>query len=352
VHVVADPRPDRPQEGAVDPVDDGAVELARPPESLSILIHRGHEDVLHLEIAAWVEQGQGVDEALGSTAGEVEAHVLGCVAEQVFEMALLEPRGQGELGEAVERDQSLVQADGVPDGPPEGRAASAVAHGLGPDLEQAEDRSRQVGGRHAEGLREALGGLRPEIGARLDHIEAPVAPHQLVVGQVVVDVGQVDVEDLEAEEGERAEGIQRVHGEHAHRVAVARHGGQRPVQRRHGVVAEEEAKARVVSRPALLVESPEAVEPEGRPRARAHPDLEREDLRRKLAALVHVPQQRPEVRHGIRYRLRVIGVGPPAGQRLLEAASGRLLPVAQALPEEPVEAPDETVPDRPEIIEP
>ena len=123
-------------------------------------------------------------------------------------------------------------------------------------------------------------------------------------------------------------------------------GVHRPIERGQRVVAEEEAEARVVARPALLVERLEPVEPERRALARAHADLEREDLGRELALLLEVAQERPEVGDGVGDRLRAAGVRLPAGKRLLEPAAGGGLPVRHALPEESVEAPDHAVPDR------
>ena len=123
------------------------------------------------------------------------------------------------------------------------------------------------------------------------------------------------------------------------------HGGHRPIEGGQGVVSQEEAEARVVACSALLVEGPEAVEPERRPLAGAHADLEREDLGRELALLLEVAEQRPEVRDRVRDGLGAAGVRPPAGERLLEPPAGRGLPVGDPLPEEPVEPPDDAVPD-------
>src|SRR5262245_25641791 len=64
VHVVAGAGADGAQQGAVHPAHDGAVELAWAAEALPVLVHGGHEDVLHLEIAAGMEERQRVDKAL------------------------------------------------------------------------------------------------------------------------------------------------------------------------------------------------------------------------------------------------------------------------------------------------
>src|SRR5262249_2975496 len=138
---------------------------------------------------------------------------------------------------------------------------------------------------------------------------------------------------------------------HAHGVLMLLHGGHGPIKRRQRVVAEQEAETRIVPGAALLVERTEAVEPERGTDPRPDADLEREDLRRKLAALVHVAEARPEVADGVRDGLRVIGIRAAARQGLLEAATRGLLPLAQPLPEQAIELPDDAVPDGSEIVE-
>src|SRR5262249_42447631 len=151
------------------------------------------------------------------------------------------------------------------------------------------------------------------------------------------------IEDLVAQEGERAKRIERVEGEHAHGVPMMRHGGHGAVERGERVVAEQEAKPRVVSGPALLVERFETVEPAAGPRAGAHTDLEREGLRGELAALVEIAEQRPEIADGIGDGLGVIRVRLSRWERFLEASARRALPLAEPLPEQAIELPDEAV---------
>src|SRR6185369_10330098 len=123
VHVVTGAGADGAEQGAVHPAHDGAVQLARAAEAVPILVHRGHEDVLHLKVPARMEERQRVDEALGGAARDVKAHILGCAREEVLEMTLIEPRRQRRLRQVVEGDEALVEAHGLPDGLPEGRAA-------------------------------------------------------------------------------------------------------------------------------------------------------------------------------------------------------------------------------------
>ena len=190
------------------------------------------------------------------------------------------------------------------------------------------------------------GRLGRQVPAGLDQVEPPVPSDHLVVGQVVVDVREVDVEDLVPEERERLEGVQRVHRDDAHEFPVRGDRVHRPIERGQGVVPEQEPEARVVAGPPLLVEGPEPVEPERRALARAHADLEGEDLRRELAPLLEIAQERPEVGDRVRHRFGAPGVRLPAGQRFLEPAAGGGFPVTHTLPEEPVEPPDHAVPDR------
>src|SRR5262245_28542900 len=124
---------------------------------------------------------------------------------------------------------------------------------------------------------------------------------------------------------------------------MASDGGQGPIERRQRVVAEQEAETRIVPGAALLVERTEAIEPERGTDPGADADLEGEDLRRKLAALVHVAEERPEIADRVRDGLRVIGIRAAARQGFLEAATRGLLPLAQPLPEQAIELPDDAV---------
>src|SRR5262249_25072238 len=83
---------------------------------------------------------------------------------------------------------------------------------------------------------------------------------------------------------------------------------------------------RVVAGGAGLVEGLEAVEPEGSPGARAHADLDGEDLGRELASLVELHEEGPEFSHRVADRALVVGIGAAAGQGGLEAAARQALP--------------------------
>src|SRR5262249_33786004 len=67
------------------------------------------------------------------------------------------------------------------------------------------------------------------------------------------------------------------------------------------------------------------IQPEAGPRARAHANLEREDLGRELTALVQLDQQGPEVGDRVGNRRRIVGVRSPARQGRLESAAGLTL---------------------------
>src|SRR3989304_5154410 len=111
------------------------------------------------------------------------------------------------------------------------------------------------------------------------------------------------------------------------------------------------AQARVEARPALDVQLAKAVEPEGRARPRPHADFQDENLRRQLPVLVEVAEQRPEVGHRTGDGDGVVRIGPAARQRLLEPPPRYLLPRRQVLPEEPVETPDEALPQGDELFQ-
>jgi len=153
----------------------------------------------------------------------------------------------------------------------------------------------------------------------------------------------MDVEDLVAQERQRPERVERVGGDHADDLAVRRHCGHRAIERRQGIVGEQESQPGIEAGRPRLVDRLEAIEPEAGPRARAHADLEREDLGRQLAPLVELDQQGPEVGDRVGDRRRIVGVRSAARQRRLESAAGLTLPVRQPLPEQPVELPDRAV---------
>src|SRR5262249_58189046 len=77
VDVVPRPGADGAQERTVDPVHDGAVQLAGAAKPLAVFVHRGDEDVLHLQIASRMQERHGVDEALHRAARDVETDVGG-----------------------------------------------------------------------------------------------------------------------------------------------------------------------------------------------------------------------------------------------------------------------------------
>ena len=82
----------------------------------------GDEDVLHLQVAARVEQRRGVDEALGGAAREVEADVVRRLGQQIVEGRAAHALRQVRVVALVERAQPLLEPEGVPDARPERHA--------------------------------------------------------------------------------------------------------------------------------------------------------------------------------------------------------------------------------------
>src|SRR5712672_2994933 len=76
MHVVTGTCSNGAQQGAVDPRDDRAVQLARTVEALSIILHGGNEDVLDLEVTPRVQQRQCVREALGRSPRQLKPYVV------------------------------------------------------------------------------------------------------------------------------------------------------------------------------------------------------------------------------------------------------------------------------------
>ena len=72
-------------------------------------------------------------------------------------------------------------------------------------------------------------------------------------------------------------------------------------------------------------------------------NLEADDFRRQLIAVLEIAQQSPEVSDRVGDGLRVVRVGRAPGQRRLESLARQRLPVAEMAPEQAIEAPDQTV---------
>src|SRR5687768_16680818 len=64
------------QERAVHPGHERAVEFSRTAEAVHVVLDAGDEDVLHLQIAAWMQQRRGVHETLRCAARQVKTDVV------------------------------------------------------------------------------------------------------------------------------------------------------------------------------------------------------------------------------------------------------------------------------------
>src|SRR5688572_4622300 len=85
VHVVPGPGADGTQERAVHPGDERAVQFARSPEPRTVIRDRGHEDILHLQVAARMQQRSRIHEAFRGAARQMEADVTGRLGQQIVE---------------------------------------------------------------------------------------------------------------------------------------------------------------------------------------------------------------------------------------------------------------------------
>ena len=147
------------------------------------------------------------------------------------------------------------------------------------------------------------------------------------------------------------ERVQRVHRQDAHDRRVRADRRQRTLERRLGVVAEQEAQPRVVPGAARFVERLEPIQPGRRARTRSGADLQREDFGGQLAARVQIAQQRPEVGHRVGDRLRMIGIRLDARRRQLESVARRRLPGLEPFPEQTIEPPDDALTQRREVLQ-
>src|SRR5215471_1998250 len=119
-----------------------------------------------------------------------------------------------------------------------------------------------------------------------------------------------------------------------------------PVQSRHRVICEEKTDPGIVTGSALAVQLPKTIEPGRSSLAGANTDFEREDLLGKLVLTLEVLEQRPEIRDSIADGFWMIGVRGTSRQGLLESMPRCAFPERQVLPEEVVEAPDDSGADR------
>ena len=200
MHVVPRARPDGAQQGAVDPGDERAVELPWALEALPVFVHGGHEDIMHLQIPARVEQRQGIREALGGSPREMKPDVIRRGIQQIVEVLERETGRHMGLVAVVDRAKPLFEPEPGPDAAPERHSAIVIVERFGTGVEQAPHEAGKLGAGDAEFRREMPRRFRADVRTRLDHVQSAITPHELVERQVVVDVRDVDIERLEAEE--------------------------------------------------------------------------------------------------------------------------------------------------------
>src|SRR4029453_18506285 len=145
VHVVPGARADSSQQRAVDPGHERAIQLPRALEPFAVVVHLADEDVLHLQKAARMQQRQGVREALTRSTRDMKPHIVGRLAEQVFEVRLAETRRHMIFLAVVEHPQTLFELEGVPEPPPEGDPFFAFEDGIRSTVEQLGNHARQIG---------------------------------------------------------------------------------------------------------------------------------------------------------------------------------------------------------------
>src|SRR5262245_62140414 len=123
-------------------------------------------------------------------------------------------------------------------------------------------------------------------------------------------------------------------------------GFRSPIQSRHRVIRQEKTDPGIVIGPALPIQCTKTIEPGRSPLTGTNADFEREYFLRKLVLVLEVLEQRPEIRYSIPNGFRMIGVRGTPRQSLLESLSDCVFPERQVLPEEIVEAPDDSGADR------
>src|SRR5437763_12325427 len=122
---------DGAQQGAIDPRDDRAVEFPRTFKALPVLVHRRHEDVLHLQIAARMEKRQCIGETFGRPARDVKPDVGGRRIEQIVEVLAAEARRHMRIVPVVDRAEPFFEATCGPDEEPEGDSSHAILESYG-----------------------------------------------------------------------------------------------------------------------------------------------------------------------------------------------------------------------------
>src|SRR5579871_3546080 len=93
----------------------------------AVLVQIGDENILHLEVAARVEQGDGVKETFERSGTEVEAEISRGILQNFFQLREIKTGRKGGVDQILEGNQALFELHSIPDLHPEAHAAIVVA---------------------------------------------------------------------------------------------------------------------------------------------------------------------------------------------------------------------------------
>ena len=113
-----------------------------PAEALHVVLDAGDEDVLHLQVAAGMEQRRGVDEAFRRAPREVEADVVRHLCQHIVQRRSAHALRQVCIVALVDRAQPLLEPEDVPDARPERHPLIVIADRFRSVGEQPLDRAR------------------------------------------------------------------------------------------------------------------------------------------------------------------------------------------------------------------
>ena len=190
----------------------------------------GHEQVMAQQHSMRVEQRQRIGEAGSRAIADVHAHVAVGLDDRSNQLAANLWR-HGVRIQLDERHVALLQPEPLPGFAPERHRIGGIREVLLLDLgEEFGSETQQAGDQIGQLMRRGVDARRQRISIRpgqdragFDLEQVPTDAHDLVRGQVVVDVGDVDQKGIVAQEAERFGRSQRVQGQATDVLGVVRH---------------------------------------------------------------------------------------------------------------------------------
>src|SRR6516162_5481850 len=284
MNVVSGLRADLRQQRAVNPVYDRPIHFTRSAKHSAVVFEFRDEDVLNLEIAAWMQQRNRVEKTLDGARAELKSLIHHSFADETLQQLRLESGGKWRIKDSLDRDKPFFEAYGVPHGPPERDTLfnSRRVDVLRSNFEQPGHCPLEINNRYPESLGDVFRSSGRDIAPDFDEVQLAVAHDDLVRRQIVINVREVDRQHFVAQERERFERIQSVNRQETTELAMFANGFHRAIERRHRVITQQESNAGIVLGTPLAIEHTKAIQPHRRALPGSHADFQNEDLGRQL----------------------------------------------------------------------